>query len=163
MVVLMLCIVTPTATVFASDGGEQIEAQVEQSLGVKIRNWVYAQAEPLIAGVSASTVIGTILSFVGAIILRKAKRRLSDNTGGISSLTGEIKTLYLATNDILDEVKSLSADIKTDITTLKKLKRDEGIAVVEKQVEDVVVAIEKIATETEKIEPMIEKSIIGRV
>lgn len=147
---LLTCMFMAPSVALADDG-MQSEAAAEPSAGAKIRDWVYTQAEPLVAGISSSAVIGAIFTIVGAVIQRKIKNRIAANTDGTSVLAGDIKTLYTSTKTILAEVKELKEAIESEIVTLKKLKRIEDVAVIEAQIEEVIEQTEEVSTETQKL------------
>lgn len=150
MLVVMLCVVTPTATAFAENEAVEV-AEAEKTAGEKIRDWVYMQAAPLIAGVSSSAVIAAIVSMVGGLINRKLKKRMTENTSGINSLTSDIRTLYKSTKSILDEVGELKIAIEAEVSTLKKLKLKDDVAAVEAKIDDVIEQTEELATDAEDV------------
>lgn len=145
---LLICIFMAPSVALADDG---TQSEPEPSAGAKIRDWVYTQAEPLVAGISSSAVIGAIFTIVGAVIQRKIKNRIAANTDGTSALAGNIKTLYTSTKTILAEVKELKEAIESEVTTLKKLKKVEDVAAVEAQIQEVIEQTEKVSTETQSL------------
>lgn len=140
---------------FASDG-----TAPEPSAGQKVRDWVYAQAEPLVAGISASTLLGTIMTVFCIVIERRGGRRMNTNNDTIKKLVTNTQTLFTTTETAIGEIKTIKAAIEDEIATLKKLKKVEDIEAVESASKEILESIDELdktaeTAETENATPFL--------
>lgn len=135
----------------ASDSTET----AEPSAGQKVRDWVYAQAEPLVAGISASTLLGAIITIFCIIIEKRGGRRMNTNNDTIKKLVANTQTLFTTTETAIGEIKSIKAAIEDEIATLKKLKKVEDIEAVESASKEILETIDQLdeTAETENATP----------
>lgn len=121
----------------------EVETVAEPSNGEKIRSWIYAEADSLIGGATASAIIAFIASIALAVVKKKIENKLVGNTRAADSLTAQ-------SIQILAEARKINENLTSEVEHLKSLKKTEAIGAVANKAGEIVEQINELEDEPEE-------------